>query len=461
NRLAKEEAAGRSYYHLVAGDPRAAQMRDALARGRSWNGRITLDRPGERAVEVDVVATIVKDPPGILITEMDVTQEAILQDQVRQAQKMEALGTLAGGIAHDFNNILGVIFINTELALLDTEPDCPARESLPLVLKAAERGKELVKQIVTFSRRQEWERSALRLAPVIREALGLFRATLPPDVSLAESIGAQHATVLAHPAQIHQILSNLCQNAALAMRDKPGCLEVRLDTTEIDAETASRHAGLKPGPYVRLTVADGGCGMPVEVLDRIFEPFFTTRNPGEGSGLGLSVVHGIVKSYGGAITVYSEVGKGSTFSVFFPLLPDGPETFEAESDPTAEPGSERILLVDDDPAQLESLARMLEKLGYKVTARSSGQTAEAAFRQSPDGFDLVLTDQTMPGMSGIELARRLVETRPNIPIILNTGFSEKVNGETVGRDGIRAFIMKPFTAREISRTIRGVFKNGG
>jgi CheY-like chemotaxis protein len=200
--------------------------------------------------------------------------------------------------------------------------------------------------------------------------------------------------------------------------------------------------------------------MPREIIDRIFEPFFTTRSPGEGSGLGLSVVHGIVRSYGGAITAYSEVGKGSTFSVFLPLLPQETQPSEAMTAPAAETGSERILLVDDDAGQLKSLALMLERLGYKITTRSSGRTAAAAFKKDPEAFDLVITDQTMPGTSGIELARDLVKVRPDIPIILNTGFSEKVNGETVGKDGIRAFIMKPFTAQELSGLIRKVLAAG-
>jgi len=458
HRLAKDAAAGRSYFDLVDGDPAAAEMHDCVVRGQAWNGRINLRRSGERSIALEVVATAVKEPPGILFTERDITQEVILQEQVRQSQKMEALGTLAGGIAHDFNNILGAITINAELALLETEESCPARESLPLILRAAERGKELVKQIVTFSRQRDWERTALRITPVVREAMQLFRPTVPGTVAVHETFGAEGATVLAHPAQIHQILSNLCQNACLAMGDKPGRLEVKLDRAQVDAATASRHAGLKPGPYVRLAVGDSGCGMPQEVLSRVFEPFFTTRSPGEGSGLGLSVVHGIVKSYGGAITAYSEPGKGSTFSVFLPLLPDDAGTAETLAAPAAENGSERILLVDDDAIQLKSLARMLEKLGYKVTTRASAQTAARVFRKDPQAFDLVITDQTMPRMSGLGLAGILVKVRPDIPIILNTGFSEKVNGGTVGKEGIRAFIMKPFSTRELSRLIRKVLR---
>jgi len=460
NRLAKDAAVGRSYFDLVAGDPSVDAMRAAVGRGEAWSGQITLKRPEARAVRLEVVATSIKEPAGILITERDITQEVMLQEQVRQAQKMEALGTLAGGVAHDFNNMLGAIVINTELALLEAEENCPARQSLPLVLKAAERGKELVKQIVAFSHQQEPAKNALRLAPVVREALKIFRATLPQSVTVIEKIGAKDAMVLAHPAQIHQILSNLCQNASLAMRGKPGRLEVRLDTAQVDAAMASRHAGLEPGPHARLTVSDSGCGMPGEVLCRVFEPFFTTRSPGEGSGLGLSVVHGIVRSNGGAITAYSEVGKGSTFSIFLPLLPDGARTAQPLTAPAAKGGSERILLVDDDIAQLESLARMLEKLGYEVTPRSSGSAAAEEFAKDPAAFDLVITDQTMARMSGLELARNLIQARAGIPIILTTGFSENVNSDVVGSDGIQAFLMKPFTIGELSGLIRKVLGRG-
>ncbi len=462
NRCRKDAAVGRSYFDFIAGTPRADEIRDAVGRGEAWHGHLARSRPGERPVELEVTLSSVKDPSGallgVLITERDVTQEVILHERVRQAQKMEALGTLAGGITHDFNNILGAIIINTELALLDTDDNCPAKQSLPLVLKAAERGKELVKQIVTFSRQREWERKPLLIAPIIKEGLKLIRATLPGTVSVHESISAETATVKADASQVHQVFSNLCQNAALAMRDRPGRLKVNLDAVKVDAAVAARHPDLKPGPYVRLTVEDSGCGMSREVLERAFEPFFTTRSPGEGSGLGLSVVHGIVKSYGGAVTVYSEVGKGSVFNVFLPRLPERAYAEETAAAPKTESGNERILLVEDDATQLQSMARMLERLGYRVTARSGGRAALTAFRKDPDAFDLVITDQTMPRMTGIELAKALEKVRPDIPVILNTGFSEKVDGETVGRDGIRAFVMKPFTVQEISELIRKVLK---
>ncbi len=286
----------------------------------------------------------------------------------------------------------------------------------------------------------------------------MLRSTFPDSVEVHESIGAEAETVLADTAQLHQILSNLCQNASLAMCGGRGLIDIKLEPVQVDAGLAARHPELKPGPYVRLTVADSGCGMSRETLERVFEPFFTTRSQGEGSGLGLSVVHGIVKSYGGAITAYSEVGKGSTFSVYLPCHFQDVPPPEAPAPQEVETGSERILLIDDDAAQLRGLSRTLERFGYRVTARSSGRTAATAFKKDPAAFDLIITDQTMPRMSGIELARSLVKVRPDIPVILCTGFSEKVNGENVGRDGVRAFIMKPFTAQEIAGLIRKVLE---
>ncbi len=455
-----DDAVGRNYVDLVGCAHCADDIRGAVSQGRFWHGHLTRSQAGDRPIELEVTISPAKDPAGALlgglITERDVTAETILRQEVHRAQKMEALGTLAGGITHDFNNILGAITINAELAMLDLGKDSPARESLPLILKAANRGRDLVRQIVTFSRQRERERKPVQIAPTIKEGLRLLRSTFPETVEVHEAIGAETETVLGDPVQLHQILSNLCQNAALALCGERGILDIKLETVQVDAAIAARHPDLKPGSYVRLTVADSGCGMSRETLERVFEPFFTTRSQGEGSGLGLSVVHGIVKSYGGAVTAYSELGKGSTFSVYLPCLQEEGSVRETPPAPKVEAGSERILLVDDDPAQLKGLARMLERFGYKVTARTSGRTASTTFKKDPRAFDLIITDQTMPRMSGIELARSLVKVRPDIPVILCTGFSEKVNGENVGRDGIRSFIMKPFTAQEISELVRKV-----
>ena len=464
NRTSRDKVHGRSYFAYLTGDPAAEVIHGSVTKGRAWHGELTRPVPDGRPVELEVTISPVTDPSGKvigeLVTEKDVTQENALQRQVRQSQKMEALGTLAGGITHDFNNILGAIIINTELALLDLEPSHPSRPPLPTVLQAANRGKELVKQIITFSRQKEWERKPLEMAPVIEEAMKFLRSTLPKDVAIHEMIAPDSGTVRGDPSQIHQIIVNLCQNAALAMADKGGDMEVKLEPVEVDIAMVVRHPELKAGPFVRLMVADTGCGMSRELMERIFEPFFTTRGPGGGSGLGLAVVHGIVRSYHGAVTVYSEPGKGSVFSVYLPR--HNAESLSAETAQPLQPirGHERILLVEDEVTQRTSLARSLARLGYRVTARAAGRSALTAFRRNPAAFDLVITDQSMPQMSGLELAAALLKVRPDIPIVLCTGFSEKVNGGAIGRSGIREFVMKPFTLQEISRLIRKALKKG-
>jgi len=460
SRWPRGQAVGRSYFDLFPGHPSAGAIRQAIAQGRAWHGSLTRRISDGRPVDLEVTVSPAHDPAGTVIgglaTETDVTQRNALQEQVRQSQKMEALGTLAGGITHDFNNILGAIVLNTELALLDLDPSDPACRPLPLVLQAANRGKELIKQIITFSRQKALERKPVEIGPLIGEGMGLLRSTLPKDITVHDTIDPASGIVLADPSHIHQILVNLCQNAALAMQDGGGKLEVRIEPAEVDETMAVRHPDLKPGPYARLRVADTGCGMTVGIKDRIFEPFFTTREPGKGSGLGLAVVHGIVRSYGGAIIVASEPGKGSSFDVYIPRF-EG--EISAEGTAGADRsigGDERILLVEDESAQRTSLADGLARLGYRVTPAADGVHALTAFRNDPGAFDLVITDQIMPRMPGIELASELAKIRPEVPIILCTGFSEKIDGGTVGIHGIRELIMKPFTMTELTRLIRKV-----
>jgi nitrogen-specific signal transduction histidine kinase len=388
-----------------------------------------------------------------LAVERDVTREVRLEQHLRQMQKMEAIGTLAGGIAHDFNNLLNPIFINTELVLLDAPLDDRMRQYLQMVLQAAERGRNLVKQIITFSRQKEGERKPTKAEPLIKEVLKFLRSTLPQTVEIRQNIQRETAFILADPTQIHQVIMNLCSNAAYAMRERGGVLEVNLAEVEVDPDMALRYPDFKPGPYLRLTVTDTGAGMTREVMERAFDPFFTTKKPGEGSGMGLSVVHGIVRNHGGAITVYSEAGKGSTFNIFFPRL-------EAEGSPLDVPlaplaaGRERILLVDDEEAQVESVRNMLERMGYKVVAKTDSGEALALFRQNPRLFDLVVTDQTMPQMTGVKLAEELLRIRPDLLVILCTGFSETVDAKAAQASGIRHFLMKPFSVREMAETIR-------
>jgi PAS domain S-box-containing protein len=401
-----------------------------------------------------------KEITGAIIINQDISEQKRIENAIRQMQKMEALGTLAGGIAHDFNNILMPIVINTELALLDTPEGSSILNYLKLIQEAANRGKDLIKQIITFSRQKEQVKAPIEIGPVIREALKFLRSSIPKTIEIRENIKVSPSSVLADPTQIHQVLMNLCSNAAYAMREKGGVLDISLTPVEVDAEMVNRHFDLKPGPYLRLTVADTGQGMNKEVMEKAFDPFFTTKKPGEGTGMGLAVVHGIVKNHGGAITIYSEVGKGSTFNVFLPMIKEElkTETAPPESITT---GKEKILLIDDEEIQIRSVQPMLERLGYRVIAKTNATEALDIFRIKPDEFDLVITDQTMPHMMGRELAAELLRIRPDIPIILCTGFSEVIHEEEAKAMGIREFIMKPFSLNEMAGVIRkSLGKNG-
>ena len=385
----------------------------------------------------------------------DITEEKKLKEQLLQAHKMESIGTLAGGIAHDFNNMLGIIVGNTELAMDDVPEWNPARNNLNEIRTASLRARDVVKQILAFSRISLQEMKPVRISPIITDSLKLLQASIPTTIEIHQNISSEPDTIRGDPKQIHQVLINLCTNAAHAMREKGGLLEVSLKNIEIDEGSAVHHHDLSPGKYVRLTVSDTGHGIEPKILERIFDPYFTTKGVGEGSGMGLSVVHGIVKSHSGDISVSSEPGKGTTFQVFFPYIESKPGP-GIEITVEIPRGNERILLVDDEKAMVDAIQPMIERLGYKVTARTSSIEALEAFRANPDRFDLVITDFTMPNMTGMELAKELLKLRSDILIILCTGYSEHINEEKAKGNGIRAFVMKPVVLNEISNTIRKV-----
>ncbi len=379
-----------------------------------------------------------------------------LQAQLQQAQKMQAIGTLAGGIAHDFNNILFPIVGYTEMAMGDLSEESVTRRNLEEVLKAANRAKGLVRQILTFSRQSEQERKPLKIQPIIKEALKLLRASIPSTIEISQNIDKGCGAILADPIRIHQVMMNLCTNAYHAMREKGGVLGVTLAEVDIDSGDLGSNVDLKPGPYLRLTVSDTGHGIEHAEMERIFEPYFTTKGPGEGAGMGLAVVHGITRSHGGYITVYSEPGEGATFHVYLPRIDSSaiaPVTVSTEPTPN---GKERILLTDDEEQIAHMVQQMLERLGYHVTARTSSVEALEAFRMQPEKFDLVITDQTMPNMTGAELAQKLMGIRPDIPIILCTGFSEVIPEEKARAMGFREYVMKPIVKSEMARIIRRV-----
>jgi PAS domain S-box-containing protein len=461
NHLTLQEVLGQTYDDILQigmrGERIDHKMYRTLSRGEVWNGRLIRKKKDGTLCELDVTISPVKDPFGTPINyvavERDVTEKVKLQERFRQAQKMEALGTLAGGIAHDFNNILMPIVINAELALLDIPEGSTTANYLKLVQEAANRGKDLVKQIITFSRQKEQVKAPVEIGPVLKEALKLLRSSIPKNIEIREHIEAVPNRVLADPTQIHQILMNLCSNAAYAMREKGGILHVSLNAMEVDDNMVAQHQDLNPGPHLSLTVSDTGHGMDKEMMERIFDPFFTTKKPGEGTGMGLAVVHGIVKNHGGAITAYSEVGKGSIFKVFLPRMKDELEKEVHSSKPTPA-GKERILLIDDEEIQIRSVQPMLERLGYRVIAKTEALEALEIFRSQPDTFDLVITDQAMPHMTGRDLAQELLRIRSDIAIILCTGFSEVILEEEAKILGIREFLMKPYSVREMAERIR-------
>ena len=396
---------------------------------------------------------------GAIESIRDITDQKKLQIQLRQAQKMEAIGTLAGGIAHDFNNILSSVIGYTEMALEEADAGGRLRSYLDQIHRAGERAKDLVQQILAFSRKQEQARKPVLVGPIIQEGIKMLRSSLPSTVQITRRIAQAPFMILSEPAAIHQILMNLCTNAAHAMREKGGILDIQLTQVKVDLDREMYPFNLAAGNYVKLTVSDTGHGIDASVMERVFDPFFTTKGPGEGTGLGLSVVYGIVRDHGGAIDIASEVGKGTTFSVYFPL--EEMEMPLQEHAPERIPGgSERILFVDDEAALVELGDIMLTSLGYHVTSRTSSIEALELFRARPHDFDLVITDMTMPNMRGNDLARKLLKIRPDIPIIVCTGFSEMITEEKAKALGIRRLVMKPIFTKDIARVIREVLGNG-
>ncbi len=379
-----------------------------------------------------------------------------LAEQFRQAQKLEAIGTLAGGIAHDFNNIIAAISGYAELALMANTEPAFMRECIECVRQAGGRAAGLVRQILAFSRQQEQQRAPIQLRHVVREATNLLRATIPTTIEFHVSLDHDLPTVLADATQIHQVVMNLGTNAWHAMREHPGRLDVRLEHCVVDAALAEQHAGLRPGNYVRLGVSDTGHGMDAATIGRIFEPFFTTKTPGEGTGLGLSVVHGIMQSHDGVITVSSQCGQGTTFQLYFPAC--AADAVEAGPEEMALPrgSGERVLFVDDEEA-LASVGRStLEKLGYQVDAFSAPQAALAALRRTPADYRVVITDFTMPGLTGVELAREVLAVRPDLPVLLITGHNGNLTASQVEALGIRELLLKPLSLHGLALAVRRV-----
>lgn len=376
-----------------------------------------------------------------------------LENRLQQAQKMEAIGTLAGGIAHDFNNILAVILGYTDLAREDAPPGTDLDKDLEEILVAANRAKDLVKQILAFSRQTEVEHLYMKMQPLIKESLGMIRSSIPSTINIVEEIDSRCGAVLADPSQVHQILMNLCTNAYHAMENTGGTLSVALKMICIEDDDKNMLLHLLPGEYAKFTVADTGVGIGPDVVRKIFDPYFTTKEVGKGTGMGLAIIHGIMKECGGTITVDSKLGEGATFDVYFPVVKQEslPLIQEQEDIPR---GNERVLLIDDEEILADMGKDMLERLGYHVTACYNSAQALELFKNDPKNFDLVITDQTMPGMTGVDLACKMLAIQATIPIILCTGYSNLIDDESTKDLGIKELALKPLSKNTIAKLIR-------
>jgi PAS domain S-box-containing protein len=434
------------------------QLWAAIERGETWHGHFINQRKDGTKFEEDATISPVRDAAGTIVNyvavKRDVTREIQLEDRMRQAQKMEAIGTLAGGIAHDFNNILAAMFGYGYLLRQDTEGNAVAQEDLAEIFKAANRAKDLVQQILTFSRQREQKRQIVRLDSVVKEAMKFLRASLPAQIKIEVVLAEDAPTVLADPTQIYQVTMNLATNALHAMEDRPGQLTVRLDPFQPEAEFLRAHLEFQQIEYARLTVADTGHGMDAKTVARIFEPFFTTKPVGKGTGLGLAVVHGIVQSHDGLLTVESQIGQGTTFQLYFPAQTSSAEPLTDVAGDMAPGQGQHILLLDDEPALTRSLCRLLERLSYRVTTSNHAREAVALFNANPAQFDLLITDMTMPEMNGLEVARQCHTLRPELPVILASGLTSNLTSENLLAAGICDLLEKPLAITALAGALQ-------
>ncbi len=428
---------------------------DTMKAGTSWKGSLICMKKDGRRFEAKTAVSPAKSGGDIthyVIVMRDVTHEAAIEQQLRQSQKMEALGTLAGGIAHDFNNILAAIIGYADMALDDVDEDGSAGQYLQQIRKSGKRAKELVRQILSFTRKSDHEKKPVKLKLLVQEAMTMLRAMFPSTIKIRQKLKSR-AYLLADTTQMQQLIMNLCTNAAHAMRESGGTLEVALQDIRLDSTVTISRQNIKAGEYVTLSVGDTGCGIDSEIEDRIFEPFFTTKELGEGTGMGLALVHGIVENHNGHITVDSKPGHGSKFTVYLPRqLEQADDTTTSGSAPPK--GAETVLFVDDEEDVTDVAEIILKSLGYSVVATTSSLHGLELFKQDLSRFDLVITDQTMPDLTGYELSKSILQLRPGIPIILCTGFSDNVSTEKIREIGIRTYLMKPLNRQELAEAVR-------
>ncbi len=446
---------------------KAKEYVETLLTGDTSNIELQFICKDGQLLPTEYSSSIIKDvdgnPKAILAIGRDLSERKKdekereeLEKQLLHAQKMEAIGTIAGGIAHDFNNILSAIVGFTEMAKIETAEDSRAAASLNEVLQASQRATGLVRQILTFSRKGDHQREALQPYLVAREALKLMRASLPATIEIQEDMDPACGYVLADPTKIHQTIVNLCTNALHAMEDETGTIKVSMARSELSNDDVLGHPGVSPGAFIELIVADSGCGMDQQTQQRIFEPYFTTKETGKGTGLGLSVVLGIVQDYGGMITVNSERGKGTTFHVYFPAISEEIQKSEVAKDEPLPIGTERILTVDDEKAIVTLHKSVLSRLGYTVTTMTSSSDALELFKIDVKNFDLIITDQTMPVLSGANFAQEVLRLRPDMPIVLCTGYSSTLSKEKALAIGIKKYVEKPLDSKDLARIVRCV-----
>ena len=406
----------------------------------------------ELLVQTNAALISWEDRPATINILRDITEQNQLEDRIRHLQKMESIGALAGGIAHDFNNILSSIIGFTELALDEVSKGSSLDDSLQEVHLAGKRARDLVRQILAFARQSDEKKSPLQLSVITREVLQLIRSTIPTTIEIRQNLNSD-SWIMGNATQVHQILMNLCTNAAHAMEDSGGVLKVSLKDVVLDKKDLS--TGMRQGDYIEIEVSDTGVGIAPETIGSIFDPYFTTKDPGEGTGMGLAVVHGIVESYGGKISVDSQLGKGTTFGIYLPITRKRSvlDEYVPERLPS---GTERILFVDDEAPIAKMGRQILKTLGYSVATRTSSVEALELFQVKPNDFDLVVTDMTMPNMTGDKLAVEVMKIRSDIPVILCTGYSKKISDETATEIGIKAFIYKPVVKAELAKTVRKV-----
>jgi len=447
----------------VAGENRRLTSGEKLSETLSF--RVFDSKRNIHWVEANAVCISWEGRPATLVFLLDVTERKRMEEEKKrlendlaQVHKMDALGRFAGGIAHDLNNILYPIIIDSEWLLEEMAPGTPSHDVMKQVLTAAYRQRDLVRQILSFSRQNGQKAVPIKIPRLVKETITFVRSMLPSTIEIRQHIDLPSDTILGDPTQIQQVVMNLMRNAADSLESQRGAIDVTLENTYLDP--ASPHSEMKAGPYIKIAVRDAGCGMAPEVMDRIFEPFFTTKAAGKGCGMGLSVVHGVLKSHGGAITVESEPGKGSLFSVFLPVYHERyPKEEPCPENHPLPKGKGRILVVDDEKTILSSMHRVLEESGYSVTAFEDAVEALDVFSRDPGGFDLVITDLTMPGMTGIELSKKLLALRSDLPVILSTGYSDVIDEREMNSLGIREMIMKPSNIVDLKTAVRRVLEN--